>query len=662
MRKGVAILIGVAVLLTIFTLVMSNIYPNSLTGRILFGSVSLYISSDGPTVIIHNPQNVTYNFAIGSNYTLDLNVSTPSSNISAWWYTLEDLFHGVVVNQSVIFNPNITFNAVRRSNKLTVYANDTTGQVGSKSVTFFVSVPNSAPLLGNITPELYACESSNLLYNFNATDIDEDNIFLSVSPASPFFVFPNSFSGVVTAYSQLFSGILNKGDVGQHNRTISVTDGEYSDSKNLSITVIEVNNAPVASEVGVQTVYTKGDQTNFFKRYEVSDVEQGYSVDGNLSFNISFNGETPLFNISSTGLMNFTANSTYLGVHNITVCATDRGLPSLSVNASFCGETGESKYVCSNFSLTVTDDNRAPTILTYFPYEIFFNATGETTIYFNITSYDPDGTVPDAYWYLQGNQVKYQQGSFDSNYSVTFPCGDFGLKTVKARVTDGIENDSISWNISLTGTVCPSLPEPSSGGGGGGGGGGPFCIPQWGCNDWTICQNTKVSLDIGVIGQTDYREITESCASFNLDESNCGYQTRSCFDNKYCNSSLSKPSFIQSCSYTSNPSCQDNMKNCHDGSCELLIDCGGPCAQCASCSDKIQNQGELGIDCGGPCPFLCPTETPFISISLWRTIIIWLFWLLLLILLIILIRRIWRLIEVHRELQKEKKIQSILSK
>ncbi len=656
------VLVGIAVLLTIFTLVMSNYYPNSLTGRILFGSVSLYISSDGPTIIIHNPQNVTYNFGIGSNYTLDLNVSTPSNNISAWWYTLEDIFHGVVVNQSVIFTPNISFNAVRRTNRLIVYANDSIGQTGSKSVVFFVAVPNSAPLLGNISDSLDVCEASSLLYDFNATDVDEENLFLSVSPASPFFVFPNTFSGVVTAYSQLFSGILTKANVGVHNRTISVSDGEYSDSKNMTITVIEINNPPVATEIGVQTIYTRGEGTNFYHRFIVGDIEDGDSVNGNLTFNISFNGGPALFNITNnSGIMNFTANESYIGVHNITLCATDQGLAAISSNSSLCGETGESKYACINFSLTVTNENRAPTILTYSPYEIYFNATGETTIYFNITSYDPDGTIPDAYWYLQGSQVKYQQGSYYSNYSVTFPCGEYGLKTVKARVTDGLENDSVSWNISLTGTVCPGLVEPSSGGGGGGGG-GPFCIPQWGCNDWTICQNTKVSLDIGVIGQSDYRDILESCATFNLDESNCGYQTRSCFDNKFCNSSLSKPSFLQSCSYSSNPSCQDNMKNCHDGSCELLIDCGGPCQQCASCSDKVQNQGELGIDCGGPCPFICPSQTPFISISFWRTIIIWLFWLLLIILLIILIRRIWRLIEVHRELQKERKIQSILSK
>jgi len=52
--------------------------------------------------------------------------------------------------------------------------------------------------------------------------------------------------------------------------------------------------------------------------------------------------------------------------------------------------------------------------------------------------------------------------------------------------------------------------------------------------------------------------------------------------------------------------CFDGIKNCHDGSCEEGIDCGGPCKPCLSCFDGIQNQGEEGIDCGGPCK-PCPT-------------------------------------------------------
>ena len=69
--------------------------------------------------------------------------------------------------------------------------------------------------------------------------------------------------------------------------------------------------------------------------------------------------------------------------------------------------------------------------------------------------------------------------------------------------------------------------------------------------------------------------------------------------------------------------CFDNLKNCHDGSCEEGIDCGGPCKPCPSCSDGIQNQGEEGIDCGGPCPpcTTLTTTTSTVTTTLTTTII-----------------------------------------
>jgi len=54
-----------------------------------------------------------------------------------------------------------------------------------------------------------------------------------------------------------------------------------------------------------------------------------------------------------------------------------------------------------------------------------------------------------------------------------------------------------------------------------------------------------------------------------------------------CKKNQSMPGLIKECYYTEDPTCFDGIKNCHDGSCEILI------------------------DCGGPCPWLCPPEAPF---------------------------------------------------
>ncbi len=660
MKKGVVILFIVALILMLGSIALT-LFSNGtlLTGSALFGNVALYVAN-GPTVLIHSPLNTTYNFAIGSTYTLDLNVSSPSQNVSTWWFTLEDLFHGTVINQSKIFSPNISFNAVRRSNRITVYANDTFGETGSKSVIFYVSVPNSAPILGNISSQLYACEASSFTYRFNATDVDEGALTMSVSPTTPFFVFPSSFSGPTFVESDLFTGVLTKSQIGNYSRTLSVSDGEYTDSKSTTITIIEINNAPAISNIGVQTVYSQGDNRTFYKQVIVTDTESGNSTSGNISFNITFNGGAGIFNITNLGVINFTANSSHFGVHNITVCASDQALSSIHPSISLCGETGLNKSVCNNFSLTVTDANRAPTILTYYPNQTTFNLTSLEEQIFNLTSYDPDGTIPDVYWYLDGGVVQYNSGNYTSQLLYTFPCGSSGAHTFKGEITDGIANDSISWNVTVFVVACP-VSTPSQGGGAGGPG-GPFCLPQWGCNDWQVCQNTQSSLELGIISGDDYRTVSETCTAQGYSSGECGYQTRGCFDNQYCNSTYRMPDLFQACFYSVNPSCVDGIKNCHDGSCELLVDCGGPCGTCSSCSDGLQNQGELGIDCGGPCPFQCTAETPFISYNVWRTFLLWLFWLLLLILLLILISRIIKLIKVHRELQKEKRIQSALSR
>jgi len=86
------------------------------------------------------------------------------------------------------------------------------------------------------------------------------------------------------------------------------------------------------------------------------------------------------------------------------------------------------------------------------------------------------------------------------------------------------------------------------------------------------------------------------------------------------------------------PSCSDGVSNCHDGFCEILVDCGGGCEACASCSDGIKNQGESKVDCEGPCPFDCPTTLSFIKKIRVQYILITLILLLLLFMIIQLVR------------------------
>lgn len=569
------------------------------------GGVYLFVQGPG-NIYIDSPKNITYNFSQGDIYWIDLNVSADFL-ADGWNYTLYDLKHNVTVYENIGFTPNVTFSAVRWLNKITVSANDSNGQWYNASVVFYVKVNNSAPVLGGINNSLYVCEADALNYYFNATDFDEDELTFDVSPKDPFYTLKVGRINLTTEQAKIFSGYLNKGDVGNYSETVSVFDGQYVDAKDINITVIGINNPPVMENPGVQTVWIYGVNSTFYKQLIVNDVEDGDQNSGNLTFNISFSNGENLFNITQNGTMDFTPNESQLGVYDIQVCVGDNGITNPSPNISLCGQDGSPTTVCQNFSLTVTDINRAPTIVDYYPKNLNLSVRGVDNLYFNITSYDPDLTIPDAYWYVDGVLKEYDSGSSVDEFNYRFGCGVSGNYIVKAEVTDGLLNDSVEWNVSVGNVPC------SIGASFGGGGGGGACSSEWVCGDWYVCQNTEKGLNIGLLSGRDYRSIKDSCSENQWEGDACGFQIKDCLDLGGCNNEKDKPSEFQACNYVENPSCSDGVKDCHNGSCELLVDCGGPCNSCPTCSDEIQNQGEGGVDCGGPCPWLCPVKEPVVK-------------------------------------------------
>jgi len=649
MKKGVYIAVFVAIALLFLVIIslkaitiIGEIKNKSLTGKATTGEsvtgelvtgkvpqpFNVSVKLTPPLIMaIIIPENTTYSFNPWDDYTLNLNV-TADFQVGGWWYTLLDLKNNITVNESVFFEPNITFNAVRWSNQLLVYANDSSGETVSASVTFYVSVPNVMPFIESLASEIFVCEGNSTSSYFNVTDFNrEDTLEPSISPGfpgAPFFVYPTSDKAGTNVSFEVVSGRLNKAYVGVNNgwrvyeEIVSVEDNYNdsccSDSENTNITVIELNNAPIIEDVGVKTreVWTRGENTTFYKQAQVTDAESGNQDSGNLTFNITILNSTGsvinLFNISSNGIMNFTANSSYIGVYNITLCAGDKGLINPHPNITdFCGQTGGNTSSCESFSLTVTNQSRAPTITSYYPLNLSSSISGSA--YFNITKYDPDGTIPDAYWYINGVFQEKDSGSSVDEFTHDF-CGVSGGSIVRVVITDDAEkglNDSIQWNLTVGYVACPYAPP--GGGEGRGGGAAAGCSEKLVCAGWDVCQNLKISLEKVILSGDSYRNVKNNCTSKNWDENFCGFQIRSCFDINNC-STANKTSEVQVCYYTEKPNCYDSIKNCHDGACEVLMDCGGPCLPCPTCSDKIQNQGEAGVDCGGPCPWYCPREKP----------------------------------------------------
>lgn len=344
-----------------------------------------------------------------------------------------------------------------------------------------VTIPNSPPVIEDINDTLYVCEGNKLSHYFLANDSDGDVLEGWITPQNPFFVFWVSQTNPNTHRFVIVSGTLDKGDLGGVNvgsktykETVYVDDNWNStccyDTEQVNITVIEINNPPSIEDVGVKTIWNQGENSTFYEVVDVSDIEYDRFY-GNFIFNItilnSSGQQVDLFNISNGGVINFTANvSTPLGVYNVTVCVQDTGLSNTHPNITdYCGQTGAASSDCDSFSLTITQQNRAPNITNYYPETLNFSAPGTQTLFFNITKYDPDGTIPDTYWYLNGSLIEKDSGSSVDNLSYTFGCDVSGNYTFKAEITDGELNDSVQWNVSISQVSCPSPPGPGGGGG-----------------------------------------------------------------------------------------------------------------------------------------------------------------------------------------------------
>lgn len=615
-------------LIAVFLVGVGAITGEAITGDTITGKASDAKLNASVTIYslvnfsILSPLNQSYIFPSGSNISLDLNISYVNDSAPIiWTFTLKDLWLNTTINSSASFEPNTTIYPNRRSHNLTVSATNPANVSTVHSVIFYIDANNSAPVIDISTNDIYICENNSLAYDFNVSDNEGGGVTLALSPLNPYYLTPEIF--YTTIYeAQIFSGNLGKDYVGRTELTVSASDGESSDVKKVNATVIELNNAPSVETLGVKTVWAVGTNREFYEVVDISDLESGNRTSGNFSYNLTFlNGVTPFFNISSLGIINFTANESYLGsgnssqTYNLTLCVTDQALASPHQNISLCGQTGTNQTSCQNWSLTTTAQNRAPVILNYYP-ALTFSAASTDNLYFNITDVDYDGTIPDTYWYVDNNFAEYDAGSNVDEFNYGFGCGASGLHTVSVEVTDGSSscyesscNDSLQWVVVLTYVACPSL-SPSGGGGGGGGGGGATCSEKWSCDPWEICHNAEKGLQNGELSGENYREITERCDSEGFLGEFCGYQFRDCYDANNCSSRINLPDLLQACYFTEEPTCSDGIKNCHEGDCEFLVDCGGPCGACPTCSDGIQNQGEYGVDCGGPCPSQCALETP----------------------------------------------------
>lgn len=400
-----------------------------------------------------------------------------------------------------------------------------------------ISLPNTAPSIDFINDTLFVCENAVLYYEFNITDNDGDVLTGTINPTDPFYLFWIKHTAPKTTTFAIVSSTIDKvDDVGLNSGHLNYTehiiiDDNYLptccyDEADVNITVIEINNLPIIENIGVKTIWTQGDDRQLYEVVDVEDEEYDLGY-GDLNFNVTIWNSSgvvvDLFNISDAGVIDFTAdNDTELDTYVVKVCVNDTGLTSpYTLISNICSQTGGSLSACDNFTLTVTDENRPPEFTAYFPTNFSFSAPGTSSLAFNITKYDPDGTIPDGFWYVDGVNVEYDSGSESDFFSKVFGCAVSGLHNITAEITDGLLNASLNWTIDVEYVGCTPSSPPSSSSSSSGGPAGPSGYEEFVVDPLFITTNVYrgqgKSYDL-TIENTGTLNLNLSLAAYNLSD------------------------------------------------------------------------------------------------------------------------------------------------
>lgn len=315
-------------------------------------------------------------------------------------------------------------------------------------------------------------------------------------------------------------------------------------------------------------------------------------------FHRSFNNTNDsFFNITSDGHISFTPTNNDVGNFTIIIRAND---------GVGCSNSEDADY----WSFQVQNVNDAPYLFKDIANQNLI--PGEVLHAFYLDNHFTDPDMDD---------LNYSVVTTTSAFTITINQETSGV--VISTVTCDISgfamfiatdpyNETNTSNLVTIRCVTPetsTASESGSGTGGGGGGGlSDICIPEYECFDYYKCRknNTKVQKCVDKNGCEEDVYLTVPCIyeeELLCNESwectawaNClpnGTQYRNCTDVNDCGTTEHMPELSRSCEYLG--SCDDSIQNCHDGSCEEGIDCGGPCTACKSIEVPYPFKEEKGI-------------------------------------------------------------------
>jgi hypothetical protein len=309
---------------------------------------------------------------------------------------------------------------------------------------------------------------------------------------------------------------------------------------------------------------------------------------------------TTPFNITSNGRINFTPSNDDVGNFTFLIRGEDN---------SPC----RNNYTSDYYSLEIKNVNDAPYLVKDIPSQSFTD--NEVLHAFFLDQYFEDPDQDSLTYTLTGNQeidvvinpstseVVISSDSCDTTENVVFSAFDPYGEVANSNLVS-IKCIQVTQSQETT-------PSSSSSGGGSGGGSARLCRePEYECFEYHKCNASNVKIDrcVDAKGCEEDVFLTLPC---NYDpRSDCqenwicedwqscspnGTQIRDCYDNNTCGTFNLLPEIVRACDYVG--TCEDGIKNCHDGVCEEAIDCGGPCMACKEVQVPFafEQKGNFGL-------------------------------------------------------------------
>jgi|GEM_PF-5048718 len=283
-------------------------------------------------------------------------------------------------------------------------ATDATGKIASLSVPITVTNTNQAPTISALTSRSVA-EGGSLSFGISASDPDKDVVTLSAAPLKSWM----KLTGTTFTATPGFS------DSGTHTVTITASDGKLSTSAVQTITVTDVNQAPVFGAFGSLTVAEGGSLVKTITASDPDGSPVTITASGLQTAWMSFDG----------GKLTATPDYTKAGNYAISFTASD-GV----------------KQTKSTVTLVVTNTNRAPKLNSIGAWNV-----GEgRALSLPINASDEDG---DSLTVIANGLQSWM--SFDGRTFRARPTtGKHGNYNVTFSVSDGKASDSETFPVTVT--------------------------------------------------------------------------------------------------------------------------------------------------------------------------------------------------------------------